>query len=183
MTSTTEPMGIEAPGQPQRRRGGTDCDNSKSTKCVVGFLFVGIVCIIVLIIRINVMGCGCPAPFSSESADGTKESGDCECKGDAFSCKYTCPGGQLYCGQELCPDQQPVNTSASGGGGGTDISTHPAGTVMCPDITGVHIYKNLHHHSGEYCDCDQTSGGDCVEQSTTRCNCTEAKAMNCCNSG
>ena len=169
MRSTTEPMGIEAPGQPQRRRGGTDCDNYKSTKCVVGFLFVGIVCFIVVIIRISVMGCGCPAPFSTIE-------GDCTCEGNAFSCKYTCPGGQLYCGQELCPGQQPVNTSASGGGGGADISTngqtHPAGTVMCPDITG-----------GEYCDCVQTSGGDCVEQATTRCNCAEAKASNCCNSG
>ena len=149
---------------------------------MVCFLFVGIVFLSFVVIRINFMGCGCPAPFSSDEGEaqggrGGDEASSCECDGDVFSCKYTCPGGQLYCGQELCPGEQPVNTSsASGGGGGADISTngqtHPAGTVMCSGFA-----------DGEYCNCAQTSGGDCVEQATTRCNCAEAKAANCCNSG
>ena len=179
MRSTTEPMEIntvEAPGQPQHRRGDIDCDNSKSTKLVVCSLFVGIVFGIFVVIRINFMGCGCPEPFSSNSEADNPESSSCDCNGDVFSCKYTCPGGQLYCGQELCPGQQLVNAScASGGGGGADISTngqtHPACTVMCPGFA-----------DGEYCNCVQTSGGDCVEQATTTCNCAEAKAANCCNS-
>jgi len=158
------PVGLEVVGQPQHNR------PSKSTKCVLGFLFVGAVFGIFLLVRINVMGCGCPAAFSNNYAEGTSGREDCGCNGDAFSCRYDC-GGQLYCGQELCPGQQPSNTSSSSGGGGGGGS-HPAGTVMCPGYT-----------MPDYCDCNTASGGDCVEATQTRCICAEATAANCCNSG
>ena len=167
MRSATEPMGIEAPGQPQHKRERASC----STKFVLGLIVVGAIFGVFLAIRF-VQGCNCPAAF--ESNDHSTQSSSCACNGNVFSCKYTCgtpEGDVLYCGQELCPEQ-PSNTSSASGGGGGPQGSNPAGTVLCPENSA---------YVGEYCDC--VSSGDCVNNPTTRCNCAEAKAASCCNSG
>ena len=98
-----QPMGSEeAPAQPPQQRPRDDGGATKSTKCVVGLVLVGIAFGVFLLVRIYAMGCGCPAPHSSTSLEGTEEREHCECDGGAFRCKYDCPGGQQYCGQELC---------------------------------------------------------------------------------
>ena len=97
-------MGSEEapPAQPPQRARDDWASSSKSTKCVVGLVVVGIAFGIFLLVRIYAQGCGCPAPYSSTSLEGTEEREHCECDGGAFSCRYDCPGGQQYCGQELC---------------------------------------------------------------------------------
>ena len=105
-----------------------------------------------MIVR-EIQGCGCPAQFASRDASTNSES--CECTGDVFNCKYTCPGNVHYCGQTPCG-------KADDGGG-----TAGSGSVVCAGKPAA-----------DFCDC---SPGDCADTSAgSNCGCAAATVAACC---
>ena len=91
-------------------------------------------------------GCGCPAQFVTFDSTADDDGIGCDCNGDVFNCKWTCPDNVIYCGLTPC--------GAAPG----------SGSVVCPGKT-----------EADFCNCSPGDCAE-FSSAGSNCGCAAANA-------